>query len=373
MTEDILTKKLGIETLPAAFTDHLAVVLRLSIPSVIKRRGSRRWKMNPHLMNDADIKILIRHEFEKWRKYKQYYPDMTIWWERCVKKSLCQLIRRAETERYADHRKMENHLYQCIYDILRTEKPEAKKYEILKRYKAKIVCLHARKMEKLMLDIDKQDKIEDEEPSLFHILKRRKRCKAREIRKIQDLQGNMYTQPQDIIDTFMTHLTQKYEHIDVDENSIAIMEAAIPQICPSVYAQQLETPITYEEIITALKAGARQKAPGIDGIGLEFYTHNWDIIKSDLKDLLNQMFSQNKVTSQQKHAIVVNLSKANGDPTPDGYRPISFLATEYKILALIMAQGLCPIMKEQLSSSQFCAVPGNSILEAVATVRDAIT
>jgi hypothetical protein len=30
-------------------------------------------------------------------------------------------------------------------------------------------------------------------------------------------------------------------------------------------------------------------------------------------------------------------------------------------------------MKEQVSRSQFCAVPGNSILEAVATVRDAIT
>ena len=42
----------------------------------------------------------------------------------------------------------------------------------------------------------------------------------------------MYTQPQDIIDTFMTQLTQKYEHIDVDENSIAIMEVAIPQIAP---------------------------------------------------------------------------------------------------------------------------------------------
>jgi len=65
---------------------------------------------------------------------------------------------------------MENHLYQGIYDILRTDKTEAEKYPILKRYKAKIVCLHARKKEKLMLDVDKQDKIEDEEPSLFHIL-----------------------------------------------------------------------------------------------------------------------------------------------------------------------------------------------------------
>jgi hypothetical protein len=235
------------------------------------------------------------------------------------------------------------------------------------------VFLHARKKEKLMLDIEKQDKVEDEERSLFHVLKRRKRCRAREIQKSQDHQGNIYTQTQDIVDLLINHLTQKYKQIDVDPNSLTIMEVAIPQTCPSKYVKELEAPITYEEITTALKTGAHHNAPGIDGISLEFYTQNWDIIKADLKDLLNQMFSQNKVSSQQKHAIIINLPKANGDPTPEGYRPISLLTTEYKILARIMAQRLRPIMKEQLSSCQFCAVPGNSILEAVAKIRDAIT
>jgi hypothetical protein len=117
----------------------------------------------------------------------------------------------------------------------------------------------------------------------------------------------------------MNHLTQKYKQIDVDENSLTIMAAAIPQMCPSQYAKQLEAPITYEEITTALKTGARHKAPGIDGISLEFYTQNWDIIKAGLKDPLNQMFSHNKVSSQQKHAIIINLPKVNGDPTPEGY------------------------------------------------------
>jgi mannosylglycoprotein endo-beta-mannosidase len=128
------------------------------------------------------------------------------------------------------------------------------------------------------------------------------------------------------------------------------MEAAIQQRCPSQYAKHLEAPITYEEITTALKTGARHKAPGTDGISLEFYTQNWDIIKADLKELLNQMFSHNKVSAQQKHAIIINLPKANGEPTPEGYRPISLLTTEYKILARIMAQRLRPIMQEQLSS-----------------------
>jgi hypothetical protein len=184
VTEDILTKKQGIETLPAEFTDHLAVILRLSVPSGSHQRISRRWKMNPHTMYDANIKKQISHEYEKWKKLKQYYPDMTIWWEHCVKKRLCQLIRRAETERSADHRKMENHLYACIYDILRTDKPENEKYQILKRYKAKIVCLHAKK-EKLMLDIEKQDRVEDEEPSLFHILKNGKDARRGKFKKFK--------------------------------------------------------------------------------------------------------------------------------------------------------------------------------------------
>ena len=235
------------------------------------------------------------------------------------------------------------------------------------------MCLHARRKEKLTLDVDVQDKIEDELPTLFHILKRRKRYETREVRAIKDRQEHIYTRPQDILDTFITHLTQKYGHTDFDDNSIAIMEAAIPQTCPTVYASQLESPITYGEILMARRAGFCHKAPAIDGIGLEFYTENWVIIKSDLKDMVNHKFIHNQVSNQQKHAIMLCLPKSHGDPTPDGFRPISLHTTEYKILSRIMARCLRPIMAEHLRSSQFCAVPGDSILEAVATVCDAIT
>jgi len=85
------------------------------------------------------------------------------------------------------------------------------------------------------------------------------------------------------------------------------------------------------------------------------------------------MFPHNQVSTQQKHGIVVCLPKSNGDPTPDGYRPITLLTTEYKILARIMARRLRAITEVHLHSSQFCAVLGNTVLDAIATVRDAIT
>jgi hypothetical protein len=60
----------------------------------------------------------------------------------------------------------------------------------------------------------------------------------------------------------------------------------------------LEHQITSEELLSALRSGARNKAPGIDGICLEFYTANWDSIHPELLELLNQMFLHKKITPQ---------------------------------------------------------------------------
>jgi hypothetical protein len=144
----------------------------------------------------------------------------------------------------------------------------------------------------------------------------------------------------------------------------------IRPVNPTLYARNLECPITSEELLTALQAGARHKLPGINSFGLEFYTANWDTISTDLLQLLNHMFLNNNISSQLKHGIIVCLPKQNRNPTPDGYRPISLFNTEYKLLAQIMARRLRPILAEQLQTSQFCGIPEKSILDAISSVRD---
>jgi len=83
------------------------------------------------------------------------------------------------------------------------------------------------------------------------------------------------------------------------------------------------------------------------------------------------MFLHN-ITPQQKHGIIVCQPKPNSAQTPDGYRPITLLNTGYKIFARILANRLRPILEEQLQTTQFFCVPGNSILEAVSIVRETI-
>jgi len=78
------------------------------------------------------------------------------------------------------------------------------------------------------------------------------------------------------------------------------------------------------------------------------------------------------MTRRQQHGIIVNLLKDKGDIIPAGYRPITLMNTDYKLLARIMARLLTPVLEEQLTSRQYYSVPGKSIPEAVSVLRDVL-
>jgi hypothetical protein len=74
---------------------------------------------------------------------------------------------------------MENHLYGCIYAILRNTAPETEKLPALQKYKAKLARLYAARRNKIPLHTREHGKFEGEEPSLFHVLKVQRRCEVR--------------------------------------------------------------------------------------------------------------------------------------------------------------------------------------------------
>ena len=46
VSQSLRSRKMGVETVMAAFTDHLAVCLRIALDAPLLRRGRGRWKMN---------------------------------------------------------------------------------------------------------------------------------------------------------------------------------------------------------------------------------------------------------------------------------------------------------------------------------------
>lgn len=93
--------EIAAETVAAAFTDNHAVTLKLDNDVPILRRGRVIWKLNTALLNDADFKVNLSHEWERWTRQQQHHPESTLWWTRFVKKKLGE-----GSERRRDIRKM---------------------------------------------------------------------------------------------------------------------------------------------------------------------------------------------------------------------------------------------------------------------------
>jgi exonuclease III len=150
MSADLLKHKTGAAIIPVAFSDHHSMTLRIQVneTDVMPRRRQYRWKMDPLSMHDVILSGEIRTAMAQWRLSQRFYTDTAQWWERCVKTHLPRLIRRVTRKNNDDHFRMENHLYECLNDILRSDAPEGDKRSHLQRYKAKIVRLHATRRKK---------------------------------------------------------------------------------------------------------------------------------------------------------------------------------------------------------------------------------
>jgi len=68
VSPSLRNRKIGVETVMTAFTDHLAVCLHITLDAPLLRRGRGRWKMNIKLLEEANIRDEVQQE---WSKCKQ--------------------------------------------------------------------------------------------------------------------------------------------------------------------------------------------------------------------------------------------------------------------------------------------------------------
>jgi hypothetical protein len=75
ITEYLRRNKQGVETVPAAFTDYLVVVVGLSLESQSTLDGPGYWKMTLSLLRETDFLLRLRVEWKRWRKHAKNDPQ----------------------------------------------------------------------------------------------------------------------------------------------------------------------------------------------------------------------------------------------------------------------------------------------------------
>ncbi len=126
------------------------------------------------------------------------------------------------------------------------------------------------------------------------------------------------------------------------------------------------------ELYKALQGMESGKAPGIDGLPVDFYKSFWAELGADLLQVLSDSLSKGMLPLSCRRAVITRIPK-KGDLTDiKNWRPVSLLCCDYKLLSKVLANRLAGVISQVIHSDQSYCVPRRSIVDNIYLIRDAL-
>jgi hypothetical protein len=180
---------------------------------------------------------------------------------------------------------MEDYLYRCLHEVIRWVMPHDEKRQKLNYYKARLLQHHSARINSILLDTADADVVHGEDMSTYQLIKIHKRSEQRTVRSVRDAHGTTHSDPAGICEVFLQQVGGIYSQKPVCEDSLRAMKNAIAAQEPYQTRLSFDGPVT-SEVRAALVNGRKHKAPGTDGLSLDFYRTHYNVIGEDLCEML---------------------------------------------------------------------------------------
>ena len=177
----------------------------------------------------------------------------------------------------------------------------------------------------------------DSNTSYFH-----KQSKAKlsfnTIKELYDINGNKVEGNEAIKKHIVQHLRNIYtDRDDMDPICQDELLSVISSKISDDENEELVKPILEQEISDAMWTLQLDRASGPDGFTIKFYRAVWDIIKVDLRRMLNWTRKKEKIGGATNSSFLSLISKEKNPNYVGRFRSISLCNTSYKILTKILA------------------------------------
>ena len=359
------------DILPCPFSDHCAVVLSVSVPSVVPP-GPGLWKLNVAVLEEEEYFQLIRDFWSTWRRRKHLFPSLAKWWEvgksrvkgltisYCSQRSRSASQERDLLVRLAKHLKsrLDSGLVSCmgayrsVLDRLSSlDSTAAKGAQVRSRVKW----------------VE-----EGEVSSAFFFRLEKKRSADRWISALRNPNGSIVSSPSDLCASLSGFYSSLFSASSTDDTARdSLLDNISASLSPSE-ADCCEGLLTSGECKQAPLGMAHGKAPGSDGLPMEFFVKFWDVLGLDLVDVLNSCYLSGSLSLSQRRGIISLVFKKGDRLDACNWRPISLLNVDYKLASRAIAGRLLKVIHSVVNKDQTCGVPGRFIGENVALLRDVV-
>ncbi|KAK3570807.1 hypothetical protein QTP86_026351 [Hemibagrus guttatus] len=100
----------------------------------------------------------------------------------------------------------------------------------------------------------------------------------------------------------------------------------------------LEGPLVLEELHAALNTMPGGKAPGIDGLPVEFYKFFWKELGEDLLEVLEKSYRERCLPLSSRRTVITLIPKKGDLQDIKNWRPVSLLCTDYKVMSKVLSK-----------------------------------
>ena len=195
--------------------------------------------------------------------------------------------------------------------------------------------------------------IENEEtPSKFFYAAESVFQKNKTITALKDKSGKKVTTDKEILKTAQTFYEELYKKAQINKTEQDKFLHNYDKKISDDWQNKLNETFTEKEIYNSLKDISKDRAPGKDGLPMEFYRTFSYLIKHDFTNPVNYIFFEKKeIAKTMKTAIISLIPNTTPEETNIAkWRPISLLCVDYKIITKTITNRLLPTLNEIISS-----------------------
>lgn len=135
----------------------------------------------------------------------------------------------------------------------------------------------------------------------------------------------------------------------------------------------LATPLTPQDVETAVFQIRKDKSPGPDGFPALFFHHFWSLVREDVVNAVLSFFNRGFLLKDLNRTFITLIPKIPVPNTFKDFRPIGLCNTVYKIISKCLVNRLQPIMDKIITPFQNGFVKGRSISDNLILASELLT
>ena len=163
-----------------------------------------------------------------------------------------------------------------------------------------------------------------------------------------------------------------YSHKEIVEEAVIEVTEGLPVTFTGVMNKTWEQEITKGELCSTTKAMAKGKAPGYDGIPVEFYQKLWPTIGKDFYLMIAKGIEDRKLHDGMTKGLISLIPNEGDNKDLNYWRPITLLPVSYNFFAKTLRTRLQPMLGDVISPEQTTFLPLRFILDNIVLTQESL-